>query len=250
MSEKNLSLVERRQRFIERQRELHKETVNVRAGSPTRQPRWGAFDGLTPEGTGPRNRHGMPAVPVGQHLVKNWPVLDLGGQPNVSFKDWRLAVGGLVDNPLTLAWDDFLALPQVEDGSDFHCVTTWSRLDNHWRGVRFRTIAELAVPKEDARYVLCTSYDFMPGTFIPYTTNLPLVRALEDDVLLVHTWENQPLPREHGGPCRIITPRLYAWKGAKWIRKIEFLARDQKGFWEECGYSNTAEPWFNDRYSY
>jgi DMSO/TMAO reductase YedYZ molybdopterin-dependent catalytic subunit len=237
MSDKTLSLVERRQRFIERQRELHKETVNVR------------FEGLNPKGTGPQNRHGLPAVPVGQHLVKNWPVRDRGEQPTLSFKDWRLEVGGLVDNPFTLTWDEFLALPQVEDISDFHCVTTWSRLDNHWRGVRFRTIAELAVPKEEARYVLCASYDFMPGTFIPYTTNLPLVRALEDDVLLVHTWEGQPLPHEHGGPCRIITPRLYAWKGAKWIRKIEFLAREQKGFGEERGYSNAAEPWFNDRYA-
>ena len=238
MSDETLSLVERRQRFIERQRELHKEMVNVR------------LEGPAPEGTGPRNRHGMPALPVGQHLVKNWPVLDLGEQPTIALKEWRLEIGGLVENPLTLTWEQFLALPQVEDVSDFHCVTTWSRLENHWRGVRFRTIAELAVPKDEARHVLCAGYDFMPGTFIPYATNLPLARAVEDDVLLVHAWEGRPLPREHRGPCRMITPKLYAWKGAKWIRKIEFLARDQKGFWEERGYSNTAEPWFNDRYSY
>ena len=238
MSDQNLGLVARRQRFIDRQRELHKETVNVR------------FEGLTPEGRGRPNRHGMPAVPVGQHLVENWPVLDLGEQPHVALTDWRLEVGGLVEHRFTLTWDEFLALPQVEDVSDFHCVTTWSRLDNHWRGVRFRTIADFAVPTEEARYVLYTGYDFMPGSFIPYTTNLPLARALEDDVLLVHTWEGQPLPREHGGPCRLITPKLYAWKGAKWIRKIEFLASDQRGFWEERVYSNSAEPWFNDRYRY
>jgi DMSO/TMAO reductase YedYZ molybdopterin-dependent catalytic subunit len=231
-------LVERRQRFIDRQRELHKETVNVR------------FEGRPPAGSGPLNRHGMPTVPVGQHLVRNWPVLDLGEQPDVSLKEWRLEVGGLAENPFTLSWDQLLALPQAEDVSDFHCVTSWSRLDNHWRGVRFRTLAELAVPGEQARYVSCTGSDFMPGSSIPYTTNLPLARALEDDVLLVHTWEGQPLPREHGGPCRMITPTLYAWKGAKWIRKIEFLDRDRRGFWEERGYSNTAEPWFNDRYRY
>ena len=230
-------LVERRQKFIQRQLELHKEAVNVRV------------DGRPPQGTGPKNRDGMPKLPVGQHEVKNWPVLDLGDQPNVSLDAWRLEVGGLVDNPVTLTWQQFMALPQVEDVSDFHCVTTWSRFDNHWRGVRFRTIAELAVPHEDARHVLCTSYDVAPGSSIPYTTNLPLARALEDDVLLVHTWEGKPLPREHGGPCRIITPKLYAWKGAKWIRKIEFLARDRKGFWEVRGYSNTAEPWVNDRYA-
>jgi DMSO/TMAO reductase YedYZ molybdopterin-dependent catalytic subunit len=89
----------------------------------------------------------------------------------------------------------------------------------------------------------------MPGSTIPYTTNVPLERAIEDDVLLVHTWEGQPLPPPHGGPCRMITPKLYAWKGTKWIRKIEFLAEEQKGFWETRGYSNSAEPWFNDRYS-
>ena len=158
-------------------------------------------------------------------------------------------MGGLVENPVTLTWADFLALPQAEDVSDFHCVTTWSRFDNRWGGVRFRTIAELAVPKPEAAFVLCTGYDVAPGTRIPYTTNLPLARAVEDDVLLVHTWEGQPLPREHGGPCRMITPKLYAWKGTKWIRRIEFLDHNQRGFWEERGYSDTAEPWANDRYS-
>ena len=188
-------------------------------------------------------------VPKGQHTVKNWPVLDLGCVPEIALADWRLEIGGLVDDPVTLTWEQFLALPQVEDVSDFHCVTTWSRFDNRWGGVRFATIAEQAVPAPEAKFVLCTGYDFMPGTFIPYTTNLPLNRALDDDVLLVHTWEGKPLPREHGGPCRMITRKLYAWKGAKWIRKIEFLAEDKKGFWEIRGYSNSAEPWFNDRYS-
>ena len=230
-------LVERRQRYIQRQIELDRASVNV------------DVHGRRPEGRGPANRHGMPRLPVGQHEVKNWPVLDLGEQPDVATKNWTLEVGGLVENPVTLDWAAFLALPQVDDVSDFHCVTTWSRYDNHWRGVRFRTIAELVVPKDAATHVLCTGYDFMPGTFIPYTTNLPLARAIEDDVLLVHTWEGRPLPREHGGPVRMITPKLYAWKGAKWIRRIDFLAEDRKGFWEIRGYSNTAEPWLNDRYA-
>jgi DMSO/TMAO reductase YedYZ molybdopterin-dependent catalytic subunit len=230
-------LVARREKYIQRQITLDKRAVNVQ------------FEGLTPEGSGPANRHGMPKLPVGQHEVQNWPVLDLGEQPKVPLDTWKLEVGGLVENPFTLNWEQFLALPQVDDVSDFHCVTTWSRFDNRWRGVRFATIAELAVPKAQAHFVLCTGYDFMPGTFIPYTVNVPLNRALDDDVLLVHTWEGKPLPREHGGPVRMITPKLYAWKGAKWIRRIEFLERDQKGFWEVRGYSNSAEPWFNDRYS-
>ena len=207
------------------------------------------FAGKRPRGTGAPNRHGLPVLPIGQHEVKNWPVLDLGEQPDVSTREWKLEVGGLVDDPFTLTWDEFMALPQVDDVSDFHCVTTWSRFNNQWRGVRFSAIAEQAVPKEEARHVLCTGYDFMPGSSIPYTTNLPLQRALDPDVLLVHTWEGKPLPREHGGPCRMVTPKLYAWKGAKWIRKIEFLGEDRKGFWEVRGYSNSAEPWFNDRYS-
>jgi DMSO/TMAO reductase YedYZ molybdopterin-dependent catalytic subunit len=230
-------LLERRRQYIQRQIALDKGAVNV------------MFRGRKPEGVGAPNRHGMPKLPVGQHAVRNWPVLDLGEQPDVDTRSWTLEVGGLVDNPFTLTWDRFLALPQVDDVSDFHCVTTWSRYDNHWRGVRFRTIAELAVPQADAHFVSCTGYDFMPGSAIPYTTNLPLVRAVEDDVLLVHAWEGAPLPHEHGGPCRMITPKLYAWKGAKWIRKIEFLSADRKGFWEVRGYSNSAEPWFNDRYA-
>jgi DMSO/TMAO reductase YedYZ molybdopterin-dependent catalytic subunit len=230
-------LVERRQKYIQRQIDLDKGTVNVK------------FRGRPPEGTGPANRHGVPRLPVGQHEVQNWPVLDLGEQPQIDPRTWRLEVGGLVENPVTLDWAQFLALPQVDDTSDFHCVTTWSRYDNHWRGVRVRTLVELAVPQDSAEFVLCTGHDFMPGSQIPYTTNLPLERAIEDDVLLVHTWEGKPLPREHGGPCRMITPKLYAWKGAKWIRKIELLSTDRRGFWEVRGYSNSAEPWFNDRYA-
>lgn len=230
-------LVERRRRYIERQIELNRGDVNVK------------FRGQPPQGTGASNRHGMPRLPVGQHEVRNWPVLDLGDLPEIDPSAWTLDIGGHVENPVTLDWAAFMALPQVDDVSDFHCVTTWSRYDNHWRGVRFSTLAELAVPAEDARFVLCTGYDHMPGTDIPYTTNLPLDRAVEHDVLLVHTWEGKPLPREHGGPVRMITPKLYAWKGTKWLRKIEFLPRNQRGFWELRGYSNSAEPWFNDRYS-
>ena len=177
------SLVQKRLRYIERQRAL-------RGATPE------AFAHSQPSGSGPANRHGMPKLPVGQHQVKNWPVLDLGDVPAISQAEWRLEVGGLCDNPLTLDWSQFMALPQVDDVSDFHCVTTWSRMDNRWGGVRFRTLAELAVPAEEARFVLCTGGDHMPGTRIPYTVNLPLARAVEEDVLLVHTWEGQPLPRE------------------------------------------------------
>jgi DMSO/TMAO reductase YedYZ molybdopterin-dependent catalytic subunit len=194
------------------------------------------------QGTGPANRHGMPKLPPGQHEVKNWPVLDLGVQPDIPKDMWSLTLRGSVQKPQALDWDAFMALPQVEDVSDFHCVTSWSRMDNRWRGVRFRDVAAVASPKPEATHVNIKAYD-------GYSTNLPLAECMDDDVLLVHTWEGIPLPREHGGPVRMITPRKYAWKGAKWIKEILFLPQDILGFWELRGYSNTAEPWFNDRYS-
>jgi DMSO/TMAO reductase YedYZ molybdopterin-dependent catalytic subunit len=195
-----------------------------------------------PMGSGNPNRHGMPALPVGQTITKKWPVLDLGIQPDIDLDNWQLIVDGAVEYPLHLNWTDFMALPQTADTSDFHCVTTWSKLNMNWKGVRLLDLAALAQPKENATHILCYGYD-------DYTTNVSLEEALKPDVLLAHTVEEQPLPREHGGPVRMITPQLYAWKGSKWINRIEFLTKNIRGFWEERGYSNTAYPWHNDRYS-
>jgi DMSO/TMAO reductase YedYZ molybdopterin-dependent catalytic subunit len=194
-----------------------------------------------PQGSGEPNRHGMPKLPVGQVASKKWPVLDLGIHPEVALVDWRLTVDGACAHPLALGYDDFLALPQVEDTSDFHCVTTWSRMDLRWKGVRFADLAAAADVDARATHVMCHAYD-------GYSTNLPLVEAVKPDVLLVHTVDEAPLPREHGGPVRMITPQLYAWKGAKWINRIEFMIGDRPGFWEQRGYSDTAYPWRNDRY--
>jgi DMSO/TMAO reductase YedYZ molybdopterin-dependent catalytic subunit len=195
-----------------------------------------------PMGSGPQNRHGMPRLPAGQYETNKWPVLDLGMHPEIPLERWQLLVDGAVEEPLRLAWADFLELEQVEDTSDFHCVTTWSKLDMRWKGVRLSTVLAAARPKPEAAHLLCHAYD-------GYTVNIPLEEALKDDVLLVHTYEDEPLPREHGGPVRVITPQLYAWKGAKWIHRLEVLERDKLGFWEERGYSNTAYPWREDRYA-
>ena len=197
-----------------------------------------------PLGSGPPNRHGMPKLPVGQTATApgKWPVLDIGRHPIIPLHRWQLSIDGACARPLVLSWEDFLRLEQSEDVSDFHCVTGWSKLDVTWKGVRFSTLAALAEPDDQARYVVCHAHD-------SYTTNLPLEEALKDDVLLVHSFDGQPLPREHGGPVRMITPQLYAWKGAKWIRRIEFRHDDQPGLWERNGYSNSAHPWRNDRYS-
>ncbi len=177
-----------------------------------------------PIGSGKTNRHGMPSLPVGQIITHKWPVLDLNVQPVISLDSWRLVVDGDVENPLQLTWKEFLDLPQTEDTSDFHCVTAWSKLDIHWRGLRFLDLAALVRPKETATHILCYGYD-------GYTTNVSLEEALKPDVLLAHTVEGGPLPKEHGGPVRMITPQLYAWKGSKWINRIEFLAENKLGFW-------------------
>src|SRR5436190_18148341 len=208
----------------------------------------GLFAG-EPRGSGPPNRHGMPKLPPGQRAVTNWPVLDLGVMPRVAPSEWRLEIDGLVERPASYSWEEFLGLPQTDDVSDFHCVTTWSRMDLGWRGVRFGDLMTLVAPNPEARYVVTTGYDVDPSSGEPYTTNLSLEDAMEPDVLLVHTVDGAPLPVEHGGPCRMITPRLYAWKGAKWIRRITLVKDDRPGFWERRGYSNTAYPWYEDRYN-
>ncbi|GEJ58512.1 sulfite oxidase-like oxidoreductase [Anaeromyxobacter diazotrophicus] len=194
-----------------------------------------------PLGSGPPNRHGMPKLPVGQSVTTKWPVLDLGRHPEVPRERWRLTVDGAVEEPVTLAWADLLALPQVEDVSDFHCVTGWSQMDLRFGGVRLADLLALARPQEGASHLMLHGYD-------GYSTNVALEEALEDDVLVAHTVNGAPLPVEHGGPARVVTPRLYAWKGAKWVNRVEVMKGDRPGYWEERGYSDTARPWRDDRY--
>lgn len=181
-------------------------------------------------------------LPPGQRQVHNFPVLDLGTHPEVPLDQWELHIHGQVENPVRLSWQQFLALPQFTDRSDFHCVTTWSQFDMEFSGVAFFTLADLVKPKPTATHVFFKSHD-------GYSTNNPLSVCLDDDVLIAHTWNGQPLSVEHGGPARVIVPKRYAWKGAKWVREIVFLDRDLLGFWELRGYSNTADPWTEDRFS-
>lgn len=194
-----------------------------------------------PQGSGAVNRHGMPKLPVNQSEAKKWPVLDLGVHPAIERADWQLTIDGACKMPVTLRWDELSALEQVEEESDFHCVTTWSKLDIRFRGVRVADLLALAEPLENAVALMCHAYD-------GYSTNVLLEEALKPDVLLVYAADGKPLPREHGGPVRMITPQLYAWKGAKWIRRLELLTENRPGFWEERGYSMTAYPWRDDRY--
>lgn len=181
-------------------------------------------------------------LPPGQHLTKGFPVLDLGVHPAIHLADWRLEVGGLVENPVTLTWAEFNALPQVEVSDDFHCVTTWTKFDCTWGGVSLAALCDLVRPTPEARCVFFTGYD-------GYSTNTPL-EALRDPHALVATrFDGEPLTSEHGAPARVILPKLYAWKGANFVRALDFLAQDKLGFWEVRGYSNTADPWTEDRFS-
>lgn len=197
-----------------------------------------------PQGSGPLNRHGMPRLPPDQTATAEgrWPVLDLGSQPSIEPGAWRLRVHGTCAREVELDLAALRELGEVEDTSDFHCVTGWSKLDVRWRGVRLLSVLALAEPGEEARFLRTHAAD-------GYTTNLPLAEALKDDVLLAYEAEESPLAPEHGGPVRMITPQLWAWKGAKWIDAIEILVEDRPGFWERRGYSNTAYPWRNDRYA-
>jgi DMSO/TMAO reductase YedYZ molybdopterin-dependent catalytic subunit len=180
-------------------------------------------------------------LPPGQRLVRDWPVLDLGIQPNVTPARFRLDIDGAVEQPQSFSYDEFMALPQQDSVSDMHCVTQWSRYDNRWQGVAARTLLELAKPRPEARHVVFHSFD-------GYTTNVRLDQFDQPDVFLVHRWEGEPIARQHGGPVRVLIPRLYLWKSAKWVRRIEILAGDRPGFWEVRGYHNNADPWLEERY--
>lgn len=193
--------------------------------------------GLTGAPPSPHRRR----LPPGQRETADFPVLDLGDQPNLSPRDWSLSVGGMVDNPIRWDWSTFMAQPQTEIVSDIHCVTTWSRYDNAWAGVAARHLLAVVRPKPTARFLLLRSYD-------GYTTNLPLTRFADDDVLLAHGWQGRPLSREHGGPVRVVVPKLYFWKSAKWLRHITFSDRDTPGYWELRGYHDDGDPWAEQRY--
>lgn len=192
--------------------------------------------------TGKTDPERVERLPPGQRLVANWPVLDLGVQPDVTKDDWKLSVDGLVENPVSLTYAQLLALPQTSSVSDIHCVTKWSRYDNHWVGVSARDLIALVRPKAEVGHVIFHAYD-------GYTTNVTLEAFAAEDAMVAHTWEGYPITRQHGGPVRIVIPRYYFWKSAKWVRRIEFSRDDKPGFWEVRGYHNVGDPWNEERYS-
>ncbi len=183
-----------------------------------------------------------PRLPPGQILTEKWPVLHHGTVPTVDLARWDLVLDGLVERPQRWTWDEFQQLPRVQVHSDIHCVTRWSRYDNTWEGVSLREVMSRAAPKPEGRFAILHAE-------AGFTANLPLSELLQDDVLLADRHDGQPLTPEHGWPLRLVVPRRYFWKSAKWIRRIELVARDEPGFWERNGYHNDADPWREERFS-
>jgi DMSO/TMAO reductase YedYZ molybdopterin-dependent catalytic subunit len=181
-------------------------------------------------------------LPPGQVLTEKWPVLTYGETPRIDLKDWTFRCYGLVKEEVSWTWREFLALPQIEVTSDVHCVTRWSRFDNRWEGVAIREILGRVSIQSEAVSVMAHTQE-------GYTTNIALADLLGDDVLLAIKHDGRDLPAEHGGPCRLVAPKLYFWKSAKWIRSFEFSDVNAPGFWEVNGYHLRADPWKEERYS-
>jgi len=180
-------------------------------------------------------------IPPGQRLIENWPVLHHGEVQRIDISRWVFTISGLVDKERKLTYEEFKALPQVQVFSDIHCVTGWSRLNNLWEGVSSSSLKGLVQIRLQARFVIVHG----AGGF---TTNLPLEDFFAEDVLFAFKHDGQPLTREHGGPVRLVVPRLYFWKSAKWATGVEFVAQDRPGFWESVGYHNHGDPWKEERY--
>jgi DMSO/TMAO reductase YedYZ molybdopterin-dependent catalytic subunit len=182
-------------------------------------------------------------IPPGQRLVKTWPVLHYGPIPRFDGQNWDLELSGLVEHPVTLSYQQLRDLPNVTVDADMHCVTGWTTLDNTWTGVSFQVLRELAKPAADAKWVIAHSAG-------GYTSNLSLDAMDGDDVLVAWGNHGEDLTPEHGWPLRLVVPKRYAWKSAKWLTGLEFAAKNERGFWEVRGYHVHAEPFAEERYSY
>ncbi len=180
-------------------------------------------------------------IPPGQYLTERFPVLTYGPNPPYDLASWSLTIDGEVEQPITLSWDELMALEQVTITVDVHCVTRWSKLDTTWTGVRVRDLLARAGVKPSGAFVMAHGDG-------GYTTNMPLELLYDDDVLVAHTYEGEPLEHDHGAPLRLLVPKRYFWKSAKFLRRLEIMASDEQGFWELNGYHNDADPWLEQRH--
>ncbi|RME25266.1 MAG: sulfite oxidase-like oxidoreductase [Deltaproteobacteria bacterium] len=192
-----------------------------------------------------RRERSTDRLPPGQRRVTGWPVLHEGRVPTFDPQTWRLRVWGACEQPLELTWDELMALPRHETVQDFHCVTTWSRFDNHWAGVAVVELLRRARPTAACTHALVHSYDA-----VGYTTNMALDDLARPDNLVATHHDGQPLAPAHGGPVRLVVHHLYAWKSCKWLGGIELLTENRRGYWEQRGYHDHADPWLEERYAY
>jgi DMSO/TMAO reductase YedYZ molybdopterin-dependent catalytic subunit len=181
-------------------------------------------------------------LPPGQYRTEKWPVLHYGAVPRIDMPTWEFAVTGEVEEPRRWTWEEFTHLPRTTVRCDIHCVTAWSRFGNTFEGVAATEVLRHVQRLPQAAFVMVHSYG-------GYMTNLPLAALLDDDVLFAFTHDGVPLAPEHGGPCRLVVPKLYFWKSAKWVRGIELMREDKAGFWEQNGYNMRGDPWKEERYS-
>lgn len=180
-------------------------------------------------------------IPPGQYVTPDFPVLSAGPTPRTPLDQWTFTIEGLVRDPVKWSWEEFLQLPVRSFTVDIHCVTKWSKLDTRWEGVSIDTLLEHLDLDPDAMYVTA----FCDGG---YTTNLPLVEIINGQAFVAYQYDDKLLPAEHGGPARLVVPRLYFWKSAKWIRGLRLMEKDQPEFWEVRGYNNHGDPWKEERY--
>jgi DMSO/TMAO reductase YedYZ molybdopterin-dependent catalytic subunit len=180
-------------------------------------------------------------IPPGQYLTERFPVLTVGSNPKYDLATWDFTVFGEVERDVKLSWDELNALPRHDVTLDIHCVTRWSKLDTTWTGVRVKEVLDLAGLKQSGTHLMAYSDG-------GYTTNVPLEAVLGDDALLAHSYEGKPLEHDHGAPLRLIVPKRYFWKSAKFLRRLEVMSQDRMGFWELNGYHNDADPWQEQRH--
>ena len=180
-------------------------------------------------------------VPPGQFATEKFPVMTYGPTPDVYVAEWRFRTLGLVGHDVMLTWEQLTTLEKATVDAEFHCVTQWSRMENTWEGARFSEVMKLALPSPEAKFAMVHCYG-------GYTTNIALDALMDDDVLLAYRHDGAPLPREHGGPVRLVVPKRYGWKSAKWVSGVELMAEDAPGFWERNGYHMEGDPWQEQRF--
>ncbi|MBX4197973.1 sulfite oxidase-like oxidoreductase [Candidatus Parcubacteria bacterium] len=180
-------------------------------------------------------------LPPGQYEERGFPVLSLGPTPDIDINTWKLEVTGLVDNPISWTWQEFNKLSKELIIKDIHCVTKWSKFDSKWEGVPMQEIFNIVKVQPGPTHLIAHSYD-------GYTTNLPIEDISNGKAWVATAYDSDEIEAEHGGPARLLVPHLYFWKSAKWLNKLEFVDRDQPGFWETRGYHNYGDPWQEQRY--